>query len=190
MSGQKSSWHGVWVAALALCTLACFSAPALAQYGDVKPPTTLAGVEDNGSLPTANVLSQFAHGPVRLKATIGDGPYGSGGTGTGDYDWWGVPVNGGWTISVDIDAYDALGSALDSYIGVFDSTGALIKSNDDFWSLDSYLEVTVPSDGTYYVVVRGFGSDWQSDPFDSSSGAGVASEGDYIMTIALHAVQP
>ena len=190
MSGQKCSWCGVWVVGVALCTLVCSSPPAWAQYGDVKPPTTAAGVEDNGSLPTANVLTQFAHGPIRLKAVIGDGPYGSGGAGTGDYDWWGVSMNGGWTISIDLDATDALGSSLDPVVGVYDSTGALLAMNDDFWSLDSYLEFTAPSGGIYYVVVRSFGSLWQTDPFDSSSGGGVVTEGDYIMTLALHAVQP
>ena len=189
MISKKYRTQGIFAAATFFAALMCFSPSPWAQSGDVKPPVPLAGSEDDGSISSANNLP-FFHGPLRLKATIGDGPHGSAGSGSGDYDWWAIQMNSGWTVSVDLDAGDALGSGLDPVVGIYDSTPTLVADNDDFADLDSYLEFTAPSGGTYYIVVRGWGVGWQADPFDSGSGGGAASEGDYIMTIAFHAVQP
>ncbi|MEX0586789.1 MAG: hypothetical protein WD176_09100, partial [Pirellulales bacterium] len=139
--------------------------------------------EDDGAIPLANPTGVTTNFPVVGVGTIGDGPFG--GT-SGDYDMYHVAAAAGDVIVVDVDA-DELDTGLDSVVGIYDSAGTLLASNDDDdFSFDSFLEFSAPFADDYYVVVRGFGSGFQADPFDSSSGGGVGETGDYIVRIGLN----
>src|SRR5262249_3367528 len=50
---------------------------------------------------------------------------------------------------------------------------------------DSYLPFVAPATSAYFVAIGGFPSVIPADPFDSSSGPGVGSEGDYVVTIGV-----
>jgi pre-peptidase len=149
----------------------------------VPPPEALTGTEDDGAIPLARPTDLIAGRAVAVSATIGDGPYGKS---SGDYDWYSVNAVAGQTITVDIDAR-SLGSSLDSYVGLYSSAGIQLAQNDDQFgaNLDSYLWFVAPAADTYFIVVRGFGTGFQTDPFVSSSGPGAGSTGFYTVTIGL-----
>ena len=152
--------------------------------------------EPDGSIVEAELLDDgntgepFIAGPYRIKNVIGDGAYGSSGTGTGDFDVYQIPwVVPGQTVVVDTDAEEALGSTLDTMVWLYDAAGTQLDQNDDDnitppVGHDSYMEFTVTTAGTYYVVVGACCSPL-SDPFDAASGTGFATEGDYIVSISL-----
>jgi hypothetical protein len=76
-----------------------------------------------------------------------------------DVDMKAFTVTAGTRLGFDIDKPS--GSSLDSYLRLFDSTGKQLAANDDAsapgegTTLDSYLEYTFPTSGTYYVGVSG-----------------------------------
>lgn len=74
----------------------------------------------------------------------------------GDVDWFTFSVSAPATTPViaDIDA-SALGSTLDSVLGLFDAGLNQLAVNDDSDSLDSLLELSLEP-GTYYLAVSGF----------------------------------
>ncbi|WNB86515.1 PPC domain-containing protein [Cellulomonas sp. ATA003] len=141
--------------------------------------------EDNGSIPLAGATGVSAGTAMRTTGTIGDGPHGSAGDATGDLDFYAVPVVAGQRLVVDTDT---AGDGLDTVVIVWDATGVVIASNDDDGSggFDSSLSVPVPATGDLYVSVSAYGS-YPTDPFDSASGSGATSEGDYAVTFALDA---
>lgn len=148
------------------------------------PPTPVSNSEDDGSFLLANPTGLTAGTSISTSGTIGDGPFGAT---SGDYDHYAVTgVVTGDLITIDVDA-GSIGSSLDPCVGLYDSAGTLVDSNDDFDGLDSFLEFRATTPGDYSVVVRGFGAGFQSDPFDSSSGTGVGSTGSYNLTISLSA---
>ena len=162
--------------------------------------------ENDGSIPQANATGLRAgrDGAIIARGRIGDGPHGSDGTGFGDYDYYKISAKAGQLISVNVE-----GESLDSVYGttslfnsiaaIYDSTGTLLTFNDDndyiglvysfFNSYDLFkahfdpgFRFQAPIDGDFYVVV--FSSfNFQSSPFDSATGAGVYSEGDYQLSI-------
>jgi Ca2+-binding RTX toxin-like protein len=152
--------------------------------------------EDDGAISLANTTGLIAGGTdtILVNATIGDGPHSSHGTGGADYDHYLVPTRAGQLITVEVEAYD-LGSTLDSVVGIYDSAGQLLASNNDksndyyngygHLNLDSRLRFLAPADDTYSVVVLGAGSGFQADPHEASSGGRAASEGPYQLMIAL-----
>jgi hypothetical protein len=74
----------------------------------------------------------------------------------GDVDYYVFTGNAGDHIAADVDA-QVIGSALDSYLFLYDSTGGELASNDDYDGGDSYIEYTLPADGTYTLMVRASG---------------------------------
>ncbi|MFQ5612324.1 MAG: M4 family metallopeptidase [Anaerolineae bacterium] len=75
----------------------------------------------------------------------------------GDSDYYCFSGSAGQTIAADVDAWQ-VGSALDPVLTLFDTDGTtILTENDDFLSLDSYLEYTLPGDGVYFLRVRSFG---------------------------------
>ena len=156
-------------------------------------PTAIASVEDNGSILLANPTGLVASdsGRVLVNGRIGDSLHGSTGTAHGDYDHYRLAANAGQMITIDVDA--ALqGSTLDSVVGIYNSAGSLLASNDNEFdnsvygtNVDSFLRFIVTSNGAYSVVVFGAGHGFQSDPFNSASGTGAGSEGAYQLTILL-----
>ncbi len=148
-------------------------------------PTPFANAEDDGSITLANPTGLTSGSVVTTSAEIGDGPFGAT---SGDYDHYSITgVAAGDLIFVDINA-DVLGSTLDSFVGIYDSTGTLLgTSDDDGATFDSFLTFIAPAAGDYSVVVRGFGFGFQVDPFDSSSGSGVGETGTYDVIIGWNA---
>ncbi len=153
------------------------------------PPTEIGPFdEDDGSIPLANDTGLTSGQRVRTNGFIGDGPHGSLGLSTGDFDVYKVAgVQAGQILTIDIDTPEGGMTRLDTKVGLYDSTGVLTEQNDDgvVGSPDSFLEVTIAADGDYFVLVRGINSDWPGDPFDSGSGPKAGSEGPYTVTIGL-----
>ena len=149
--------------------------------------------EDDGSIPKANATGLVAgqNGSIIVRGKIGDGPHGSTGTGHGDYDYYKVSASAGQLISVNVEG-QSLEKTLDSVAAIYSSSGELLTFNDNHMIYQSYKDFRptfdpafrflAPSAGTYYVAV--FSSfNLQSSPLDSSSGAGVYTEGDYNLSI-------
>jgi hypothetical protein len=139
-------------------------------------------IESNDAILDATPTPVSLGQSVTTSGFVGDGPFGAS---SGDYDFYIVAAGSGQTITVDIDA-EVLGSFLDSVVGIYDSGGALLASNDDAgFSFDSFLTFDVPAAGTYFVVVRGFGSGFPADPFTPGTGGGAGSTGAYDVTLSL-----
>jgi pre-peptidase len=160
--------------------------------GTQAPPATPSEFEpvpeDNGSIPLAGETLVVGGSQRTTTGRIGDGPHGSAGDGTGDFDFYKFTGTKGQRLRVDIDARELdPNNALDTALILWDSHGEPIVSNDDSpTSLDSLLETTLPANDTYYVSVTNFDS-LPADPFDSGSGSGATGEGDYRITFGLNA---
>ena len=138
--------------------------------------------EDDGSIPLAGDTGIGTdRDGITTSAEIGDGPHGSAGSGSGDFDFYLVHGVAGKDLTVDIDT--PVGE-LDSMVAVFDATGAVVAFNDDADGLDSFLTYPFTADGEYTVMVTGFPV-LPEDPFDSGSGTGAASEGPYNVAITM-----
>ncbi|MEL6931383.1 MAG: pre-peptidase C-terminal domain-containing protein, partial [Cyanobacteria bacterium J06600_6] len=89
-----------------------------------------------------------------------------------DVDLYLVELNLGSTVSFDLNTDDE--TQLDTFLKIFDAEGNELKSNDDgaapeeLFSLDSYLEFTAPTSGTYYAGVSSYGN-FDYDPVDGSN---------------------
>lgn len=141
--------------------------------------------EDDGAIPLANPTDLGDGEVVVAEGQIGDGPHGSGGDGTGDFDHFALrDLSAGDEVIADITTPEP---GLDSVLVVYDSEGVPIAFNDDSGdSLDSFLVFTVPADGDYFVAIEGCCT-FQQDPFDSGSGIGVDTEGPYTIRISRNA---
>ena len=152
------------------------------------PTPFLRVPEDNGSIPLAGSVGLT--GPETRSTTtgrVGDGPHGSTGDATGDYDFYKLTAaRAGQRFEVDINTGPS--SPLDSVVAVWDATGTpLALNDDDGQSLDSHLTFTIPRNGNYFVSVAGYPFALPNDPFDSGSGDGVGTEGAYTVVFGLDA---
>ncbi len=193
---KKRAWRLVAVAAAGLLVtgspvVAQEEAKQAGQQGAV-PRAWPANPEDDGSVSLANFLG-FSDGDTRrLRARIGDGPHGSAGTGTGDYDWYVEDLSSGDRLVVDVDTdWSESGSSgsLDAYVRVYTWDGAnppvqVAGDDDDGRFADPYLVYTNTSGAgqVVYIQVGAFGS-IQGDLFDSGSGSGATSEGRYDLVV-------
>jgi len=149
--------------------------------------------EDDGAIPLASDVSLSAGQRVKVTTLLGDGPHGSVGSGSGDFDFYAISgVTAGQILTADIDTDPESLLFLDSFLVIWDSAGNLLAFNDDDASgigpsVDSFLYFVAPADGTYYISVGSFGSEIPQDPFDSSSGLGFFFEGFYDLTLGLDA---
>src|SRR5262245_1799096 len=93
------------------------------------PPRIIAAAEDDGSIPLGNPTGLVTGGAdaVVVMAHIGDGPHG---TGSGDYDYYRFAARADQLVSAETVA-TLIGSSLDTVIGLYDSSGTLLASNDD-----------------------------------------------------------
>ncbi len=142
---------------------------------------------DDGSIPLARDIGLAPGLRIRVHAEIGDGPHGSRAGATGDYDVYRVgELRPGQRFVAAISTPEG---ALDTKIGLFDATGALIDRNDNGLPgvPDSFLDAEVDTAGLYYLIVRGINMAWPGDPFDPASGPKVGSEGPYILDIGIDA---
>ncbi len=141
--------------------------------------------EDDGAIPLSNdtgVSEEFD--VMTTSAEVGDGPHGSEGTGTGDFDFYEVTAAAGETVVAET----TVSGGTDTVAFLYDDQGALLATNDDGGvGLASLLQYQVPADGTYHVMVSGFGfgTTVPADPFDPASGLGVGSEGPYDIQVAV-----
>lgn len=108
-------------------------------------PPSVTPVEDNGSITLANPTGLVAGGNGNFMAngTIGDGPHGSTGTQSGDYDHFKLSALANQLLTVDVKVS---GSTLNSVVAIYNDSGALLVQNDDKFnnvfygvSLDSHL---------------------------------------------------
>lgn len=143
------------------------------EHLESRQPMTVDFADSIGSAPVF-------FGNASLAGEIGDGPWGG-----RDVDLYGFQATAGGRLSADVDARSlAGGSTLDSYLRVFDSLGREMAFNDDSGgSLDSFVSVFLPSSGTYYVGVSGFGNTGY-DPRWAESGQ-FGSTGRYVLTVTL-----
>ncbi|OJF13941.1 PPC domain-containing protein [Couchioplanes caeruleus] len=145
------------------------------------PAARAATPEDDGAIPLAGDTGIGAGTTaVITEAQIGDGPHGSAGTGTNDFDFYKLTATAGQTITVDTDTPTG---DLDTLVAVYTPDGTIVASNDDADGFDSFLTYSVPSAGAYYVIVAAY-SGLPADPFNPASGDGGASEGPYAVTIS------
>ena len=166
--------------------------PAADLTGAIAAPAapTLIGpfAEDEGAIPLASATGVTSGASVKASGTIGDGPHGSAGTGTGDFDFYAVgTLAAGDQIVIDIDTPQPFCCDLDPVVAIWDAAGTLLAFNDDDGvTYDSYLAFAVPAPGAYYVSIGAFIAAVPADPFDPASGPGFASEGTYDVTIGVN----
>ena len=79
--------------------------------------------EDNGSIPLAGDAALVAGAATRTTGTIGDGPHGSAGSGSGDSDFYAVHAAAGQRLIVDAAAD---GSRLDTVVVLWNSAGDIV----------------------------------------------------------------
>lgn len=128
--------------------------------------------EDDGAIPLGNVTGFVVGGPrgtVFAEATIGDGPYGAT---SGDFDYYTVFVEAGdW---INALAYSGLfGAALDADLYLFNAAGVQVEND-----IGGSINYQVTTTGFYSLLVTASDSN-QPDAWDSSSGMGAGSTGDY-----------
>lgn len=147
--------------------------------------------EDNGSIPLAGETELEPNTTVTTSGTIGDGPHGPEGDETGDFDFYAVrDAPSGLALTIDINTPES--SDLDSAVVVWDAEGNVVDANDDSeTSLDSFLTLTLPAAGDYFVSVSTYDV-LPEDPFDSGSGCCFTGEpyqtGAYGVSFALSEV--
>lgn len=106
-----------------------------------------------------------------------------------DVDLMALQLAAGDRLSIDIDA-DEFGSGLDPILRVFDAAGNQVSVSDDDpapgepFTLDSYIDYTVPTAGTYYIGVSSY-ANFGYDPAVAGSGSGF-STGSYDLEIILN----
>ena len=123
--------------------------------------------EPNDSIGTAtsSTLVAGSSGGVTSMGNNGDGPFGpTTGNSTGDFDFFSVAANAGQVIVFDVNS-NINGTGVDTVIGIYNSAGVLVASNDDDGiSRDSFVRYTVAADDTYYLVV----GNWVSGAADDA----------------------
>jgi hypothetical protein len=142
--------------------------------------------EDNGSIPLAGDTGISGSGQIETTGVLGDGPHGSAGDATGDFDFYKLDVDEGLSVVADTSGSDA-----DTLVALYDAEGNLLATDDDGGpDLTSLLTYAVPRGGTYYLAVAGFrpGGPLPGDPFDSGSGPGVGDEDSYALSLAARQI--
>ncbi len=160
--------------------------PRLRILGDLNPEAVTAvpvpaTAEDDGAIPLAGDTGiGVSRRGITTDALIGDGPHGSAGTGTNDFDFYKLRAAAGEVVTVQTATPTG---PLDTLVALYTPDGTLVAQNDDSGgSFDSRLTWTAPATGDYYVVVAAY-SGLPADPFDPASGDGGAGEGPYTVTI-------
>lgn len=147
-------------------------------------PRAITTTEDQGSIPLAtDTAIAPAGGRITTTSVLGDGPHGSTGSGSNDFDFYKVELGEGNTLTASTAGSPA---ATDTILVVYSADGEPLAANDDaaFGTLSSQLSYKPAAPGTYYVLVGGYSPDpLPGDPNDSGSGTGGAEEGNYNLAI-------
>jgi hypothetical protein len=85
-----------------------------------------------------------------------------------DVDIFAMQLDVSERLTIDINA-STIGSTLDSFLTLFDSSGRIVAVNDDSNSSDSFIDFTPDARDTYYVGISGFANQ-QYDPFIAGTG--------------------
>ena len=95
-----------------------------------------------------------------------------------DIDVYSVNIGGSGQLKLEVVAERLPDSSLlNAVVSVFDSAGRLIGRNDDYFSDDSFLQLTVGA-GTYYIAISSTGNtDFDLNRADSGSGG--TTQGNY-----------
>ena len=146
-------------------------------------PTALAPVaEDNGSIPLAGSTGINGSAAKTTSGVLGDGPHGTAGDDTNDFDFYSLTTTAGMTITVDTSG----SGQTDTVVGLYSAAGELLAVDDDGGDgFNSLLSYPVTANGTYYVMVAGYSiaGPLPDDPMDSGSGNGGAISGNYVVSI-------
>ncbi|MFB9313690.1 hypothetical protein [Nocardioides plantarum] len=161
---------------------------------ELPTPTPVAlptGAEDNGAIPLATPTDIDGSSALTTTGVLGDGPHGSAGDGTNDFDFYAVDLTEGLTLTADTSSADSgTPDGTDTVAVLYDADGEIVASDDDGGTgTASLLEYDVAASGTYYLLVAGYADlgPLPEDPTDSGSGAGGAEEGDYSLAITQSA---
>ncbi len=101
-----------------------------------------------------------------------------------DVDVYNFTLDTDGTVSAEIIAERLDNSSLlDSVITIYDEDGQMIARNDDYYSEDSYVELTLTA-GTYYVAISSTGNT-EFDPNVPCSGEGGTSQGEYDLRLSF-----
>lgn len=138
----------------------------------------------------ADLANSIGSARVFTSGTTITGSIGDGILGGRDVDIVGFVVPAGGRLTVDLNARSLPGgSTLDGYLRVFNSSGRALAFNDDFdGSQDSYVSYAVPSAGTYFVGVSGFGNSAYNPQQPRNGRAG--SVGSYSLIVTVVSPEP
>ncbi|QFZ19717.1 PPC domain-containing protein [Saccharothrix syringae] len=163
------------------------TSPKVALTGDLRPDDTIpvlpAFPETDDAIGLANDTGIGGTRPaLRVGGVIGDGPYGSAGDGTGDFDFYRL---GGGASGVTFTARTSTPTGdLDTLLALYDDRGNLWDvSGDAGGTTDSAITFTIRPGRDFFLVV---GSDPDLLPRDATTpgtGAGIGSEGPYELLI-------
>ncbi len=162
------------------------------QIESLEARRLLVGDLAGDDLLSAQAVSLTPGVQSEINAAIGLGTYSA-----ADVDLFQVNLVAGDQLSVDIDAAlldDGTSlSNLDSYVRIFDSTGAELALNNDgfspndfYFSADSFLTFNALIDDSYYVGVTSQGNTWYDPNFPGSAVAG-ATTGAYRLQLLVGA---
>ena len=159
----------------------------VALTGDIKPddtvPTLPPLAESNDAIGLAGDTGiPAARRALRTSGVIGDGPHGSAGDGTGDFDFY--RLDGGES-GVTFSARTSTPTGdLDTMLALWDPDGGLWDvRGDSGGSSDSAMTFTIEPDRTFYLMVGSDPFALPADPTVPGTGPGVTTEGPYDLLI-------
>ena len=148
------------------------------------------GQEDDGSVPLANeVPFDEPFQKITYVAAIGDGPFGTLGSGSGDFDFYEVTLSGRQMLEAKVTPLDTADDFV-PVVALIDSTGEVMAISVDDPSSDADGRFTFNTFSTfdndpYYVIVFDVNSPELTDVNDSGSGGGAGAEGLYRLELQL-----
>ncbi|KAA1247689.1 T9SS type A sorting domain-containing protein [Aquimarina sp. RZ0] len=136
--------------------------------------------EDNGSIPLAQFITFDPNTPedvqiIYLSDTIGNGPHGASGSGTGDIDMYAIILEKDQIIRIFLQTFgDPAISTMTPVILVYNENGGIITGKGpEFITRENIivtqLQFKSPETGIYYFAISSAAQQLE-DPFDSSSG--------------------
>ncbi len=110
--------------------------------------------------------------PVDNRVTVKGQSIGDNAFAGRDVDLFRLQLSGGDQITINVNGAGLLGSGLgDSYLRVFSANGTQLAADDDSGpGADSFLRLTIPANGTYYIGVSGY-SNTGYNPAAANSGS-------------------